>query len=78
MAVEPGDQVQERLTARLAKFETRLDETIRLAGEDDLRDEDYENAYRLLGGFRGLSEAMIAYARLADGVNWAQWQEERF
>ncbi len=78
MAVELGGQVQERLTARLAKFETRLDETFRLAGEDDLRDEDYENAYRLLGGFRGLSEAMIAYARLADGMNWAQWREERF
>jgi uncharacterized membrane protein YccC len=78
MAVELGGQVQERLTARLAKFETRLDETFRLVGEDDLRDEEYENAYRLLGGFRGLSEAMIAYARLADGMNWAQWREERF
>jgi hypothetical protein len=75
---ESGGEVRDRLTARLAKFQTRLDEAFRLAGEGELRDEDYENAYRLLGGFRGLSEAMIDYARLADGMNWAQWREERF
>ncbi len=39
---------------------------------------DYENIYRLLGSFRGLSEAGIGYARLAEQVNWARWQEARF
>jgi hypothetical protein len=78
VTIESGGEVRDRLMARLAKFQTRLDETFRLAGEGELRDEDYENAYRLLGGFRGLSEAMIGYARLADGINWAQWREERF
>jgi uncharacterized membrane protein YccC len=78
VAIEPGGEVRDRMTARMAKFQTRLDETFRLAGEGDLKDEDYENAYRLLGGFRGLSEAMIDYTRLADGINWAQWREARF
>ncbi|MEE8326092.1 MAG: FUSC family protein, partial [candidate division NC10 bacterium] len=64
VTIKTGGEVRDRLTARLAKFQTRLDETFRLVGEGELRDEDYENAYRLLGGFRGLSEAMIGYARL--------------
>jgi hypothetical protein len=78
VAAGPGGEVRDRLKTRLAQLETRLDEAFRLAGEAVLKDEDYENAYRLLGGFRGLSEAMIGYARLADGINWAQWREARF
>ncbi len=33
---------------------------------------------RLLGSYRGLSEAGIGYLRLAEKINWAQWQEARF
>jgi len=32
----------------------------------------------LLGSYRGLSEAAIGYAQLAEGIKWAQWREERF
>ncbi len=76
--VEPGVDAQERLTARLARLETRIAETFSQAGEGELRAEDYENFYRLLGSYRGLSESGIGYLRLAEKVNWAQWQEARF
>jgi uncharacterized membrane protein YccC len=64
--VEPADDLQERLT----KFETRIAQTFAAAGEAQVSDEDYENFYRLLGSYRGLSEAAIGYARLAHGFKW--------
>jgi hypothetical protein len=64
---EPADDLQERLTT----FETRIAQTIAAAGEGQVSDEAYENFYRLLGSYRGLSEAAIGYARLAHGFKWA-------
>ena len=37
-----------------------------------------ENLYRLPGSYRGLSETEINAARLAEGIDWAQWQKPRF
>ena len=31
-----------------------------------------------LGSYRGLSEALVGYARIAEGVDWTQWEEARF
>jgi hypothetical protein len=70
--------VADRLAARLAKMETRLDETFAEASEGVLSSEDYKNFYRLLGSYRGLSEAAIGYARLAEAINWPVWKEARF
>ncbi len=77
-AAETDSDMRERLERRLGKLEARTSETFALAGEGELSTEDYENFYRLLGSYRGLSEAVIGYARLANKINWAQWQEARF
>jgi len=66
---EPADDLQERLTT----FETRIAQTFAADGEGQVSDEAYENFYRLLGSYRGLSEAAIGYARSAHGFNWAYW-----
>jgi hypothetical protein len=63
---EPADDLQQRLTT----FETRIAQTFAAAGEGQVSDEDYENFYRLLGSYRGLSEAAVGYARLAHGFKW--------
>ena len=77
-AVVPSVDAQERLTARLARLEERIAETFNLADEGELSLEDYENFYRLLGAYRGLSESGIGYIRVAEKTNWAQWKEARF
>jgi hypothetical protein len=64
--VEPADDLQERLT----NIETRIAQTFAAAGEGQVSDEDYENFYRLLGSYRGLSEAAVGYAQLAHGFKW--------
>jgi hypothetical protein len=78
LVIEPAVDVRDRLAARLARLEARINETFGKVGESELSTEDYKNLYRLLGSYRGLSEAAIGYAQLAGGINWAQWQEARF
>jgi uncharacterized membrane protein YccC len=73
-----GVELQERLVARLAALEQRVEEIFRSVGEGELGDKDYENLYRLLGSFRGLADAGVGYARLAGSIDWTQWREERF
>ena len=78
LALGQSAELQDRLTARLAKLETRVEETFRLLDEGELSAEDYENFYRLLGSYRALSEAGVDYARLAEKINWDHWREARF
>ena len=77
-AARQGVDVQDRLDQRLARLEARVEETFKKIGEGELDAKDYENFYRLLGNFRGLSEAGVAFVGVAKTVNWEQWREARF
>ena len=48
------------------------------ASADELSIDDLKSVYRLLGSYRGLSEAGIDFRRSAADIDWAQWQEARF
>jgi uncharacterized membrane protein YccC len=76
--IEPIADVRERFAARLAGLEVSIKEIFAQSGEAALSTADYKNLYRLLGSYRGLSEAAIGYAQLAEGINWAPWREARF
>ena len=78
LAAESAGRLEKRLEAKLNTMETLINETFDRIEPDKLNDEDYVNFYRLLGTYRGLSEALVGYAQLAEGVNWAQWEEARF
>lgn len=73
-----ASKFQERLATQFADFEKRVSETLDQTGAGALPEENYENFYRLLGGYRGVSEAAVAYAGVAEKVNWAEWRESRF
>jgi hypothetical protein len=77
-AARQGTDLQVSLTQRLAKLEARVEESFQRARQGELGAQDYENLYRLLGSFRGLSEACVAFAGIARDVNWGQWREARF
>ena len=66
------------LPARLANLETRIDEAFARIGEGEISTEDYENFYRRLGNYRGLSEAAVDFARVAETFDWRKWRETRF
>jgi hypothetical protein len=64
--------------ARLANLEKRIDEAFARIGEEELKPEEYEGFYGLLGAYRGLSEAVRDYARVASSFDWPRWEETRF
>jgi uncharacterized membrane protein YccC len=78
VAARQDADVQDLVNQRLARLEARVEKTIQRAEEGELQAQDYENLYRLLGSFRGLSEAGVAFIGIARDVNWGQWREERF
>lgn len=75
---EPSAALSARLATRLAALEQRIDEAFEQADVGALSGPDIENFYRLLGGYRGVSEAAVAYAGTAGTIDWAQWREEVF
>jgi hypothetical protein len=76
--VDPVADLREPLAAMLARLEERIDEALDASDGEAFSEADGENFYRLLGGFRGVSEAAVAYAEVAGTIDWAQWREEVF
>jgi hypothetical protein len=74
---EPVAALRQRLKSGLIRLEAQIEEVVNQAEEDMTREEG-ENFFRLLGGYRGVSEAALAYAGAAQAVNWSHWREERF
>ena len=74
---EPVATLEPRLERQLAQMETRLVEVVNQGGRDLTADAG-EQFFRLLGGYRGVSEAALAYAGVAQSIDWSQWREERF
>jgi hypothetical protein len=68
---------RQKIKARLPAFEHRTEEFL-MRLDDGTPEDARENLCRLLGGFRGLSQATLNYARVRHHVDWDQWREERF
>jgi hypothetical protein len=78
LTVASVNKLCEQLTVSLAHLEIRIENTLNKEGGDKFSILDEENLYRLLGAYRGLSDALIEYAETAKGIGWEQWRESRF
>ena len=67
-----------KLDGILGHLEARIKGVLDQASEGLFSDRDGENFYRLLGAYRGLSEALVNYAGSIGPIDWEQWREERF
>ena len=72
------EKLREGLAGILGHMEQRIQETLDKAAEGELTDQDGERFYRLLGAYRGVSEAACDYAGIAGDIDWSQWREARF
>ena len=78
LAETPTDLAQ-RLNLRLAKIETRMEEALQSTQEGAGSGNDsYLDAYRLLGSYRGLSEATLVHSEARERIDWSRWREARF
>jgi len=62
----------------LSEFEKKLAASIDQSGGDTPDEHRYEDFYRLLGSYHGVSFAALAFAGRARGMDWSHWREERF
>lgn len=76
-AAEPAS-FREKLDAVLGRLETRVEQTLDSTRETEVSDADGDNMYRLLGAHRGVSEALVAYARQSGEIDWPRMREARF
>ena len=74
---EPVAPLRQRLEEGIIRMEKQTEEVLNRAG-DELSLEEGENFFRLLGGYRGISEAVLAYAGIAQDIKWSLLREERF
>jgi hypothetical protein len=72
-----GD-LSERLRLALAGIEARVESAFTSLEGSRLSDDSYMTVYRLLGSYRGLAEAVVAYAKACGGIDWSRWREARF
>jgi hypothetical protein len=74
-----GGQLQNRVLAKLQKLDVRISAEINKAdAENQFSEAERLRFYHLLGAFRSLSQAAVAYVGQAGNINWNQWREERF
>jgi uncharacterized membrane protein YccC len=70
--------LRERLNSKLARLTERIESTINGLPENAVTTTELMNMFRLLGGYRGLSEAIVVVAERAGDIDWDAIREERF
>ena len=74
----PTGELRKRVAGWRDELEARIAEARAEGGAETVADEEWTRFYRLLGGYRGVSEALMAYDERALRIDWAAWREERF
>ena len=67
-----------RLDALLERLEGQIEKAVAGANQASISTRETENSFRLLGAFRGVSEALVNFARQASAIDWARLREARF
>jgi len=77
-AAEGRETFRTRLAGIIEGLEARIQEALDKAAEGQFSDREGENFYRLLGAYRGVSEAMVDYSGNAGVIDWVPWREDKF
>ena len=78
LQVASVDDLHSRLAVRLDRLNGRIETILNRPETERFTDQEKRSFYRLLGAFRGLSGAAIAYAETAGKIDWTEWTEESF
>ena len=75
--VEAG-RLRTQLDAKLQTIEARMETALDTATKDEASTEELDNMYRMLGAYRGVSEALVSFASQAGAIDWPRVREARF
>jgi hypothetical protein len=67
-----------QLDATLERVEGQIEKAFAGEGQTRISARESENSFRLLGAFRGVSEALVNFAKQARGIDWVHLREDRF
>lgn len=70
--------LRSRLDAELETLEARIETALNTAPQGSASSEELNNMYRLLGAYRGVSEALVRFVGHAERIDWERLREERF
>jgi uncharacterized membrane protein YccC len=76
-AADYGD-FRSLLDGMLERLERQIEQVAAGADQAGISTSENENSFRLLGAFRGVSEALVNFARAAGALDWARLREARF
>jgi uncharacterized membrane protein YccC len=74
----PTEDVHERLSGQLAQLNARVEEKVSRIQAGESGDAAGEGFYRVLGAFRGVTRAGLAYDKGSREIDWDAWREEQF
>jgi hypothetical protein len=77
-AAKTADELSQGLAETFRHLEGRIGETMNKLAEGEISAQDGEHFYRLLGAYRGVSEALIDIVGSTDAIDWGRWREARF
>jgi len=77
LAATSVTQLREALTEKLVQLEPCIEDTMNTVTEGEISADD-ESFYRLLGAYRAISDAVVDYADIAQGIDWEPWYDSRF
>lgn len=78
MSVVHYESLRPRLDSFLRQLEAHIKDAVDKAAETQVSVEEAENFYRLLGAYRGVTEALVACVENTGDIDWAPLYEERF
>jgi hypothetical protein len=67
-----------RLDAMMERLEGQIEKAVAGADEAGIPTRENEDSFRLLGAFRGVSEAVVNFAKQAGEIDWRSLREARF
>jgi hypothetical protein len=62
----------------LERLEGQIERAVASADQASVSTREKENSIRLLGAFRGVSEALLNFARQSGLIDWIRLREARF
>jgi uncharacterized membrane protein YccC len=67
-----------QLDTTLERLEGQIEKAVAGTDHTSISTQENENSFRLLGVFRGVSEALVNFAKQARQIDWANLRENRF
>ncbi len=75
---EDDASLRSALDDMLERLEAKIEQVLNADQSQSWRPENEDKDYQLLGAYRGLSEALVAYSRSSRDIDWSNLAQSRF